>query len=589
MNINEFLSLVGESLQVVQTNFSLLGILAIQILGVGSFFYLWQSKNRISTRLSFEIIFSVGISSLVIGEYLIILASKYLATLLLPLSIGLLAFSLSSITFFIFKLSHPLTKKKITGKTIAIIILATLIAIIRFSFMYKLDVPLYYDSSVHYQIIKDFLSPNQSPEAFYNLGKILSLHYYHFGFHGIVAASSAISGQNILQTILVIGQVFLIIAPFSVALFVKRLTLDTWSGIYAGVFAGLGWSMPAYAVNWGKYPAIAAIAIIPLVLIWLTFLVTSKKHKKGFLLSLFCLTLISTSLLHTRAIIIVASILAALLFLKLIVLVILFRTNHNFYDAVIPYFQNSDLLVSLLAIFFTLFCVVRYGELTFTILASTIIIWGVSFVPVPAPLIKYFGEYFLDRPFIQTFMFVPLSVTAGIGLQSLLAYFVSKLKQKAIIVPTIFPLLVFVVLALFLLFSRPINNYKPDPCCIFVKPDDLFTIGWMVQNLPKDSQILIASEYVTNQNIAVDGGAWIHPLTGIKTMPMSYSTDFTSNEIHSLLCASHITDIYLGSTPTGFDVAGLVSKKSWYQIVISLPETRLYQVNCDLFSVNTGR
>jgi hypothetical protein len=601
MNIKEFLYLLQMSLQVIKNNFFLLTILTFQVFGLGSLSYLWLSKSRIIARASFDLVLSIGVSISIIGSCLLVWISKYLPRGMPILEIEFLLYSLMFIAFFISVRRFSFPKRKISPEIIAIVIAVSLIAILRLAFIYELEFPLYYDSSVHYQIVKDLLMPYQFPKAFYNLEKIFSFHYYHFGFHSIVASNLGVSSKNVSQGILIIGQLFLVISPFSLALFVKRLTLSTWAGIYTALFAGIGWDMPAYAINWGKYPAVAAVAIIPLTITWLAFFLASKKkNRKRFFLVLFFLTLISTALLHTRAIIIIICVLGSILLVKhmqkifsrdkenlyiailieFIALITLFNTNHNFYDAVIPYFHGINFIISLFAVLLTFFSIVRYGEFVFSILAFTLLVWIISFQNVPTPLIKYFGEYFLDRPFVQTFMFAPLAITSGIGIQNLTRSIVSNLNWKITNLSSHLSLFIFVLLAIFLLFSRPVTDYRPDPCCILIKEDDLFTIGWMGQNLPQGSQVLIASQYKTNQNIAIDGGAWIYPLASIKTVPALYSTDFKLKDIHAWLCNSRISNIYLGSTSEGFDVTGLEGRPLWYKIVISFPETRVYQINC---------
>ena len=583
-----------------QGGFSLLMVLIVNAFGAGLFGYFWLLKNRISTRSIFEMIFTVGISALIIVCYLIVLISRYWPDVFLYARISLLLFSTCSISILAFKI-FPFLKWKISYSVIAFAFLLCCIAILRFYFIDGLEFPLYSDSPVHYQIIKDILNPIQPSGAFYNFEKLFSPHYYHFGFHSVVAVDAGISGTNILPAILIVGQLFLIIAPISLALFVKRLTFNTWAGLYTGLFAGLGWDMPAYAVNWGKYPAVAAIAVIPLTFLWLTFaLLTKEKRKQRLFWLLFLLTFIATAILHTRSIIITAVVLGTIvivrfmrkafnnqnekvyeaIILETLAIVVLATVNQNFYDAILSYFQDANLVVSCLAILLMAFGAIYYGEVIYAILTFTLVCWVISFLTVPPPLTKYLGEYFLDRPFIQTFMFAPLAISSGIGLQSLFRYVVSKTQKKTFTSHGNAHLAVFIAVALFLVFLRPASDYRPNPCCIFMQEDDLFAIDWIGKNIPHGSQILIASEKETNQNIVVDGGGWIYPLTGIATVPASYSTDFASSVNHVWLCTSHISYVYVGSTSAGFDATNIESKSS-YKLLLGFPQARLYQVNCE--------
>ena len=148
------------------------------------------------------------------------------------------------------------------GFIVPVVIIA-LIVLVRFAFLKQLDYPLYHDSVAHYQIVDDLQNLGQSEPSADKLWDLNSGRYYHIGFHSavVVLAAQLRGSFNEAQLILIIGQVFLIILVLNLGLLASRLFNNSYAGLFTMIFAGLGWSMPAFAINWGKYPAISSLAI----------------------------------------------------------------------------------------------------------------------------------------------------------------------------------------------------------------------------------------------------------------------------------------------------------------------------------------
>jgi len=588
----EFLSLMKESFQVAWEHLSLLSLLTVQVIGIGSlcFFLLWR-KRKISSAIDFADLFSLGVTFLVLFCYLITVIAQLIPGAFVLLRKGVFFISAGASSLFLLSLCVKRKVKIPRSFLLIVLFLAGLIAILRLSFIQGLEFPLYNDSALHYRIISDILSFALAPHT-----------YYHFGFHSIVAVSAGLAGsQDILHAILVVGQFFLLIAPFSLAVLTHRLTGQTWAGVFTALFAGLGWNMPAYATNWGKYPAIASMAFFPLTLLWLALLVRLRRSERGLHLLLFCLSLVLLTLLHTRAIIFVWCILMSVFLVKqasiefdfgntkivillaiaeLFILFDLVLLNPNFHDAMLLYFKGVNLVASLATILLFFAAVSTHGRLTLEILTSVAMVAFISWIKVPAPFTPYLGEFFLDRPLMQIFLFMPFATIAGIGIQSLLSKVFSEfgfLSEKYSIIVCC---LTVGLIASLLLFSRPVTSYEPDSCCTFVKEDDIFAIGWMEKNITPDSQILIASEQWAGQSIATDGGVWIQPLSHISTMKYPYLADFSLSETHSSLCGMAVTHVYVGNTPKRFDAISIGKMEQWYRATVDLPGAKLYQVLC---------
>ena len=168
----------------------------------------------------------------------------------------------------------------------------------RLAFLRNLILPPYNDSPKHYKIIQGFLHPSATNVSFYSPINTAS-HYYHFGFHSLAAWLSALSRIDPASSIALLGQVIVTLAPFSILLLTYSLTRNTRAAWVATLFAALGWQMPYFALNWGKYPAITGLTLAPAALsIWVAYCREEKKYfPKLLILAWLTLALV---LLHTR-------------------------------------------------------------------------------------------------------------------------------------------------------------------------------------------------------------------------------------------------------------------------------------------------
>jgi hypothetical protein len=204
-----------------------------------------------------------------------------------------------------------------------------------------------------------------------------------------------------------------------------------------------------------------------------------------------------------------------------------------------------------------------------------------SIIPVPEVLANWTGPYLLDRPFLQMFLFAPLSLLAGGGFAYLVREWLSRISRPAlgrfIIGMTLLSLTALAVLL------RPVSDFKPNPCCVYMTIDDIFLIGWMKDNVSPDSLILTATDPEINTRsvqVAIDAGAWIPPLTELETIKFDYETDFSDAAIHRSLCQEKIRYIYVSTVHPGFSIQLLEENSPNYSPVFVLPDARLYSVNC---------
>lgn len=247
---------VTDGYKVIQENYLILTSSIILILGMGlpltcmiNRRYLLEPITILSVALGFGAILACICSPL-----FVIHPPSYSQPVTLIISMLLIV--ISSIY-----LHGRAEKIRFASALVAFCILIVLV-ITRMVFLSELIFPPYFDSAHHYLITNDLIHIDFPPTAFYRINGIPP-RYYHFGFHLFSGWISSLSGANLLSTIPFVGQLFQVIAVLTVYFPTKLLSGSKKAGIAAVLFAGFGWAMPAFASNWGKYPAIFSAAIHP--------------------------------------------------------------------------------------------------------------------------------------------------------------------------------------------------------------------------------------------------------------------------------------------------------------------------------------
>lgn len=483
----------------------------------------------------------------------------------------------------------------------SLVLLTGLFLLLRLAFLTRAILPLYFDSSQHYRYVSEMLQVLENPVA-----AAWSLPvYYHLGFHVLVAFFASLTGSEIGDVMLVLGQVLLATMPFSLFFLVRHATHSSSAGLFAVALAAFGWYMPAHAVDWGKYPALASLSLIPAVL-GLAFLafhskeaITSRRS-----LGLYILLLGSalvTAFLHSRSVIVFAIVgLAWLLtmvwnrlaghlrlvffsviFLAVVAEIVFIQTEGILGPLFDPYGLKAILMTGSVS-FLTFFAWKSYPGLVFFCFVSAALLIASLFVPLMDVIPGFPNTTLLDRPYVEMILYLPLSVLGGFGLAGL----GQRLQHRKL--PWVGSLdRLAAVLFITLVAVQALFRYDlyPSDCCAIASEDDLAAIQWLDENLPAEALILTAS---TDLNVlptegyqgsaGSDSGAWITPLTGRATTAMPYQTDFGQEQILQTLCQTGVDYVYMGKTGYFFNEAGMLLRPEGYRIVFALPKAVIYEV-----------
>jgi hypothetical protein len=428
-------------------------------------------------------------------------------------------------------------------------------AFVRIGYAARLLLPPYFDSAWHYGVVQSLLRMQAgAPLSWPAQG------YYHLGYHLILAGLSSITGGDLARLMLLFGQLTLAALPVPLFFFIHRLTGSNAAAILGVVLAGFGWSMPAHAADWGKYPALLGLLGAEFALG--SFLL---RHKGMGLLGAGL-----AALIHTRMLVLFALVASAWLssrvdrrWLKVLLLfllgteVVLIHRDPAFKPVLDTYFGWVGLLALLLGI------LGLQRGLRSAIAGLFLIVSLLAALFISLPLYVAL----LDRPLVQIILSLPLAFLAGMG--------ASQLNAKVAHAITL----------LLLLYSFGTQPFSPSSCCQLAGADDLTALDWIDGNLPRSARFAIAASdlRLTSSGMPVraagsDAGIWIEPLTGRQGLPLPAYTDFSRPDTFRLLCRQGVTHIYAAGGEHSFSLESLPEDPAQYVVVFQLPRVRILRL-----------
>lgn len=593
------MSILSDSFSVLLDHWWLIaGTLSILVLG--QILVVSLLKAIFEERLSRDEYFSLGLAGCMLPITLAAGIWLFLERVLTPgvgAVAGMLLITVPALALFlrVSRSSWPGPK----GTLFLLIVIFVISLFLRLAFVSRTAIPQYFDSAQHYLITKTLLN---------TAGPLLppSTGYYHIGFHLLSAFVTSALRAQIIHTLLILGQILLAIIPLSIFFFVRGETRSSAAGIFAVMLATLGWYMPAYAVNWGKYPALASLPPIAFAS-GLAYLaagqqpVLSSRHSRG-LRVLLLLAVFLAGLTHSRSLIVLAILALAwlsavvwqnlprdlrlIVFLALLLGIIWTGTRaraENIFGPLFDPYWDQGLFVTSMVLLLSPFALWAYPKFSVATAVTVLLLLGSLFIPIAVP--GYGNLTLLDRPFVEMILYLPLSLLGGAGLAGAeqgLARVTARWPKMS------FPAGKIVGIAFMgMLLINAINRYTfyPSDCCTIAGEEDLITIKWMDQNLPPTARVLISSTELwvlatdsPQGMVSGDAGAWVHPLTGRDTFFLPHHTDFTQQTTLDALCQMNAEYVYVGETGLTFNGEQLASRPDWYAALFSVSKAQVYEV-----------
>lgn len=154
---------------------------------------------------------------------------------------------------------------KLEATTLTWLFLAIVLALsayVRIAVVKDLKIPMWADS-YHHTMISQLMIDNNGLFNSWLPYAPLKTFTYHFGFHSLVAGYHWLTGVAMPRSVIVTGQIINMVVVLGCYLLAKYLTGKEWAGIVAALFVGLISPMPAYYFNWGRYPQLTGLALLP--------------------------------------------------------------------------------------------------------------------------------------------------------------------------------------------------------------------------------------------------------------------------------------------------------------------------------------
>lgn len=469
------------------------------------------------------------------------------------------------------------SRLNIDGHMLALAGVFLLTLLVRTTMVRDLFASPWVDSIHHGMITRLILESGGYPESYAPYLSLVSSRY-HPGFHSLLAAFVWLANLDLERAMLVFGQVLNALIVFPVYLLARTLTKDKASAVGAALIAGLFSPMPAYYTSWGRYTHLAALIVLPVAFVWVQLLQerltrfaltqTIDEHTPGGtrfyaaswkMLLLAGIASAGLFLTHYRVTIFLTCLILAdfvghiyprrklgLSWIDLLKdLGVIFLAGLFALLLILPWLPSTiaNLFIPILSLWrggtatpfsspVTSFLTTALGSYTLVLaglglllallqrrwFALTLILWvGMLLSLANMDTLGLLGGGFITNLSVEITLFIPISILGG--------YLIAEIIRlwKRVISPRwhrVYDLGTVIVVLFFSLIAARYLIPILNPVTFIFRQADKPALAWIEDNLPADETVLINpfpwgyGLYAGN-----DGGYWITPLTGLKTMP----------------------------------------------------------------------
>ncbi len=524
---------------------------------------------------------------------------------------------------------------KIDGIYILLVFLLVLSLIVRFVPVRDLAIPPGTDGYHHALISQLIVENGKVPESYEPYAPLKSFTY-HFGFHSVVAFLHWLTGEDVIQLTLVIGQMLNALLILSVFLFVFRLTEDRVAGLIGALMVGLISVFPAYYVYWGRFTQLTGLVILPIAIVLMMEWIDGDERHWGYALAA-SIALAGLFLSHYRILMFYPPFAFLYLFYKSwakrgelrmmkgiwlrFAILVLFT-----FVLIAPWLRNllinyeSDPLRPRSYLGPGYFSIDRIGEassfysnIPLLVLSLGGIIWGLwrrehhiilIFIWALFLLIAS-NPYWIPLPGVGMVEFVTVLISMFLPASAFVGYLMANLWRS---IHRAFPkarLIGGVVLAAIAFLGAKEMLGIFDPIAIYVGKADMMAMRWIQDNVTKGAKFLVNAtipEWAPDYAIGIDAGYWIPLLTGRETTlpPVIYSSErpvdegyfadvlvlskaansLDTDDTLRLLKAKGVTHIYIGERESVIRPEELIQSPN-YQLVYHDRGVWIFEVDYD--------
>lgn len=452
--------------------------------------------------------------------------------------------------------------------------------IIRLIIIRDLAAPPWVDPVHHALLTRIIMEQGQLPNT-YSPYVSADNARYHPGYHAMLAVFQWLSGSDMVSGMLIFGQILNALMVLSVFLFTVSLTRNSKTGLLAALIAGVFTPMPAYYTSWGRYTQLAGLVIMPSAIALLRFCLTPDFihiEKKSVRLSIFFSTGILCAglfITHYRVIVFLGLFLAAWFMVRhignlirhhskniiihdyLIIMTIIFISmliaapwlQGALAELILPkiesslkadtsFFGHSWSYLTAASGTWTLYLAcagILLGIFTRKRFVWVIIIWVIFlFLMANLNILRLPMSGLINNTSVEISLFLPIAVLAGYISESIIdkigTFFhgISHLVYLGVVI-------VGIIVLSFIGIQKILPILNQDT--ILMRQADLPAMKWIEKNISIDQTILINPfPWGYGLYTGADGGFWITPLTGRKTIPppLLYGFDTRREIIHNV-------------------------------------------------------
>ena len=496
-----------------------------------------------------------------------------------------------------------LPKRSITALTV--VGLFGLALIVRVLQIEDLSAPLWVDGLTHANTIQSILQTGGLPTGL----------LYHVGFHANVVALQAFTNLPIPELMLLYGQWIGALSGLTLYLFAKRIlgpALQPGNEVQLSFLAsavGLWFfaQVPAHLVNWGRYPFMQGVALLPgalavtlealskrkpanyalaailvaglflthygMISFWLTFMLTWavwKAWQGGYFTAATRRRFQFPAIQLTRRFIFVVSI-AVLGILALGLrfgalwtegtlasLIAQSRQNVqdlNLADILHLNFRSGGLWLGIVGLGGLILAAFRYRQVL--LLVGGWFFAQAAFITLQAPL---FGEALASYTNLFLALSLPLAIFAGLFCYELATPAFPKAPSKKTIprMPetkvTLLEKGAFLCLVVLAIAGSYTQKSIITPATVLYAPADHQAMQWIRENTPSGARFLVNSNYwggLNQQIVPSDGGGWIEMMTG---RPVEFlQSEEEQQDLAEYVRSRQVDYIYMGAFPGFLD------------------------------------
>ncbi len=458
--------------------------------------------------------------------------------------------------------------------------------VVRQAFVRDLAAPAWVDPIHHATIARLIVEQGAFPES-YEKYVLSSATSYHPGFHTIIAIYHWLSGQQIPDAMLLVGQVMNALCVLVVYLFTTSLSKDRLAGVVAALITGLLSPLPQYYGSWGRYTQLAGLLILPACLYLIQLILDRPWPSPRAYYLVAALACAGLFLTHYRVVIFLACLLLAHLFAETL------RTLDKIpIWKSVPFLAGSTGIVAGVAVLLSLpwwptllssmiapslsrpapspqplfidwnLLTPGYGRQVL-IFAAVGLVWSVVRARWFGPMLALWtGLLFItanqgvihlpliidiNKMSVEIMLFMPCAALGGFLAADLLELWerlAPQILKKAY--------WVLVATAAAVLAVGGAQRILPllNPVTVLFRQADRPAMAWVAANLPADATVMINS-FLWGYGLYAgqDGGFWITPAAGRKTLPPPVVYGVSNKENITRITQASRTAIQNGKDP----------------------------------------